>query len=223
MKKFLSYFKTEKSKALELRADFRLGSDLPPAREGQEVYVRAEFLNLAGVEEPESDYFIYLGDFCRHFNAKGVHATFACFEHKGIYFFEPVSPVLSPNLLPKAIERLSRYKARLELPISVRNYFDPTLNLPTFMPAADFFYELVSRSGANFICDVESAVSFAKAFGQEPEVQLKRMLEIERTSAFVRSRDEIKMLEEVGFKGTLLGFDRDLEGLSVVCEGEFSE
>jgi hypothetical protein len=221
MKKFLSFFKTEKSKALELRADFRLGSDLPPPQQENEIFVRAEFLNLAGVDEPENDYFIYLTDFCRHFNAKGVHATFASFEHKGVYFFDPVAPVLSPNLLPKAIERISRYKARLELPISVRNYFDPQVNLQTFIPAADFFYELVTRSGANFICDVSSSISFAKAFGQEPEAQLKRMLEIERTSAFVRSIEEANLVKELGFKGTLMGFDRDLAGISVVCEGEF--
>ncbi len=218
MKKFLSFFKTEKSKALEVRADFRLGSDLPEFTSDRDIYVRADFLNLAGFSDIDENYMSTLVEFCSHVRAKKVHATFAAFEHKGIYFFRPIPPILSPNLVTKSIDRLQRIQQRMGLPLAIRNIFDPQMNLATFMPQGDFYFELTSRSGAHFICDVSSTVAFAKTFGEDPNKHLQRLLEIDNCSAFVQGLDELKLVQDLKFAGPIMGYE---DYAQVICEGEF--
>jgi hypothetical protein len=191
--------------------------------EGREIRVRAEFLNLAGGSWPEEGYLSGLADFCSHVKASALHATFGAFEYRGIYFFSPVPPILSPNLLPSSIDRIQKIQSRFGLPLAVRNCFDPSLNLPTLMPAVDFFYELTSRSGCGFICDVAAALSFARAFGEDGPKTLRRMLEIDGARAFVRDAEEAGLVKSLGFSGPLMSFERSLPGLAMVCEGEFDE
>jgi len=199
-----------------------MGSDLPAAPGDREIYVRADFLNLAGFSPLDEAYLSTLREFCNHFRAKRVHATYAAFEHSGIYFFNPVAAILSPNLLNIAIDRIQMIKTHLGLPIAIKNYFDPQTNVPAFMPATDFYYELTSRSGAEFICDVKSTVCFAKAFGDDVTKCLKRMLEIDKASAFIQSSEDLQLIKDLKFKGPVMSYE-DSPEVTVVCQGEFDD
>ncbi len=220
MKKFLNSYKD--AKALEIRADFRIGSELPDAP-GCDIFVRADFLNLAGVVEPDEAYLTSLKNFCRHFDAKAIHSTYATFEHRGIYFFNPVPPILSPKLIAKAVTRFKKLQDTLGLPLAVRNCFELDYDLPAYIPEEDFFYEVTSRSGASFICDVQSSMGFAKHFHEDAAKHLGRLLEIDKARAFVRDQSEFNLLKSFDYVGPLMSFDEGLGQLDILCEGEFAE
>lgn len=222
MKKFLNYFSAE-PRALELRADYHLGGQLPSIKLKEKFWVRADFVNLAGLSAPDDSYIDSLVAFCQQCRSEFIHAGFAAFEHRGVYFFNPVPPVLSPKLLRLATNRVKLLQDKIGLPFAIRNVYEPAFNLPTYMPEADFFSELVKNTQSQFVCDLRAVRSYALSFGEDVRDHVRTMLGIDKSLALISDQDDLNLVRELSFTGKTLSPDKGLEGIDILCEGDFGE